>query len=704
MKVLLKVFAGLAALIIVLVVAGGAILGAFFDPNEYKPEIEQAALDKGGIELKINGDIGWSVFPWLGLEVNQIDVKYPSRPKLASLNQAQVSVKLLALFSGKVEMKSVLVEGLDLALVQNKDGTNNWTGSAKAATKTETTPDAASATGGAALALDIESIEIKNGKVSYQDLASGMEALITDLNLTSGQVVTGAFFPLELGFTLEQKQAGESQIKVVSQLKTEILLDLEKQLYELKGLDSALTLSGKPLGGNSLDFTTQANLKADLNKQQAEISDLTLALANLKATGKLAVSDFAKPTVTGAINLAEFDLNKLLGALGQAKVETADSSALQKVSLNAELGGPANTITAKSLTLKLDDTTFSGNAGFNLATSGITLNLKGDSLDADRYMPPASEAKTDSKPAAGVPATYSKDPVIPVDALKPLNLDSTIGLQSLKVSGLDISNIDLAVSAHNGVINASKLNADMYKGTLRNSAQLDLRSAKPSLRVRKNISGIDMGSMLMALAQVDQITGTLNAQSDITTRGNSVYDFVNTATGTSNIKLSDGEIKGIDAAQSVCQAMNNVSSLGIDTQEVDRSTPFANISATLPITNGVINNNDLTAQLDAMALNGRGLVNLPQQTLDYRLGFKVEKNLFKETCSFPNALENVEIPINCKGGFATPPQKLCKPDLSVITDALKARVKEKAKAKVEEKVNEELKGKLGDKLKGLLGR
>ncbi|MGB0749095.1 MAG: LysR substrate-binding domain-containing protein, partial [Magnetospiraceae bacterium] len=27
-----------------------------------------AALENGGVELKINGDIGWSVFPWLGLE------------------------------------------------------------------------------------------------------------------------------------------------------------------------------------------------------------------------------------------------------------------------------------------------------------------------------------------------------------------------------------------------------------------------------------------------------------------------------------------------------------------------------------------------------------------------------------------------------------------------------------------------------------
>ena len=168
-------------------------------------------------------------------------------------------------------------------------------------------------------------------------------------------------------------------------------------------------------------------------------------------------------------------------------------------------------------------------------------------------------------------------------------------------------------------------------------------------------------------------------------------------TGTANVNMKDGELHGIDMAQTVCQGMNNLSSLGGDAQQVDRSTPFANMGASAKIKNGVVNNQDLRAALDAMVLSGKGSVNLPKQLLDYRLGFQVEKNLFKETCSFPDKLEGVEIPVDCKGSFDTEPTKLCKPDLSFLKDAVKKEVKEKAKKKVEEK----LKGKLGDKLKGL---
>ena len=231
MKGLLKVLAGLVALVVVIIVAGGAILSAFFDPNEYKPEIETAALDKGGVELKINGDIGWSVFPWLGLEVNQIEVKFPGKADLAKLNQAQFSVRIPALLSGNVEMKSVVVDGLTLNLVKEADGKTNW---AAEVSQTEqgssesSKSESSSSSEGANIALDIDSIQITNGNISYIDNTNGSSANISDFAMTSGQVVTNAFFPAELSFTAVQSANGEEQLKAVASLSAEFFLDLGK--------------------------------------------------------------------------------------------------------------------------------------------------------------------------------------------------------------------------------------------------------------------------------------------------------------------------------------------------------------------------------------------------------------------------------------------------------------------------------------------
>ncbi|WP_372836025.1 AsmA family protein, partial [Pontibacterium sp.] len=264
----------------------------------------------------------------------------------------------------------------------------------------------------------------------------------------------------------------------------------------------------------------------------------------------------------------------------------------------------------------------------------------------------------------------------------------------------------------NGLIKGSKINADMYQGTLRNSATLDVRKTPIRIAVKKDIKGIQVGDMLKAAADTDALTGALNSQANITARGRSVYDIVHSLNGTTNVQMKDGELKGIDMAQTVCQGLNTVKSLGINTQEVDKSTPFANLSASTKIVNGVVNNPDLKAALDAMVLNGKGKVNLPKESLDYRVGLTIEQNLFKETCSIPDSLEGVEFPVDCKGGFDTDPAKLCKPDLAVFKNIFEAKAKAKVKAKVDEQ-KDKLKEKLGEKLggeegqkllKGLFGR
>ncbi|WP_261843064.1 AsmA family protein [Aliamphritea ceti] len=730
MKTLLKLVGGIVALLVVLVVAGGILLSTVFDPNEYKQEIEQLALDNGGVELQIGGDIDWSVFPWLGLKINQIQVSYPGKPQFAALNQAQVAVELPALLSGNVKMKSVVLDGLQLDLIAESPTSNNWSApqAADAAASANAEKPAEDATAdvadestvesgsGAALALDIESIAITNGQLTYTDKTAASKIQLSDLNVASGKVVTNAFFPAQLSFNAEQYQGSEKQMTVAAKLDAEFFLDLEKQLYQIKGLNSTLGLQGAAFNGKTVPLELNADITADVAKQQVSLQGLTLKLANLAANGNVTVDNFAKPAFSGDLAVASFELNALMDALGQAAIETTDPNVLKAISLNTKLAGPANTLVLEQLQLKLDDTTFNGQIAVNLTDSALALNLKGDSIDADRYMPPKAEGEAASGDATGSDGSaaaagsdgerYSKEPVIPVEPLMGLNVDATIGLQKLLVSGLTVNNLLLDVAAHNGLVKASKINADLYGGTVRNSLTLDVRKSPVKMNTKKNISNIQIGDLLNDLAQVDRITGSLSSKSDVNTRGRSVYDIVNSMTGTASVNMKDGEIKGIGIAQTICQGFNTVGSLGLNSDQVDQSTPFANLNGNFKIKNGLVDNRDLKAELDAITLKGAGKVNVPASSLDYRLGLTIEENLFKQTCSVNNALEGVEWPVDCKGSFDDDPAKLCKPDLSVIEDVIKAQLKKKLKAEVETKakakVEEALKDKLGDETKGLL--
>lgn len=711
MKTFLKILGSLVALLLIVVVAGGVLLGMFFDPNEYKPEIQKLALEKGGVQLEIDGDLGWSVFPWLGIEINQIKVSYPGKPQLAELNQAQVSVELPALLSGNVRMSSILLDGLTLNLEKNKDGSTNWaiSGANQQASGTAEIPDAnaAETAGGAAIALDIESIAITNGNISYNDATSGSKVLLKNFTMTSGKVTTGALFPAELSFQAEQYQAGQQQMTVDAALKAEFFLDLANQQYKIKGLESTLGLTGAPFNGKTVSVKLSSDIESDLNKEIATLKGMSLSAANIIADGDITVTSFSKPVISGNLKVARFSLQELLTALGQPAIETTDPDVLKAISFNAELGGAPNTLGLNKMNLMLDDTRFNGSFAMNLASGSIAFNLKGDELNADRYLPPAKEQPAQTGSASAAKSSgYSKEPVVPVELLKGLEMNVDLGLKKLLINGLTLSNLELDTSAHGGLVNMSKINADMYNGTLRNSVVIDVRKTPVRFHVKKNIKGIQIGDLLNDMADVDRLTGTFNTQTDMTAQGESVYAIVNSLNGNAKVTMPDGTVKGIDIAQTICQGFNNVAALGVNADQVDRSTPFADLSSNFKFTNGVVSNNDLITKLDAITLRGKGDVSLPAQNLDYRLGLTIEENLFKKTCAVNNNLEGVEWPINCKGSFDTEPAKLCRPDASVLKELLK----QKAKKQLESKLMDKLGGDEGSKtenakklLKGLFG-
>lgn len=715
MKLLTRLLIGTLVLVLLVVGAGGVLLGFVIDPNDYRTEIEQSALDNAGVELKINGEIGWSVFPWLGLAVNDIDVRYPDKPDLAQLEQAQLSVKLLPLISGGVEMSSVQVNGLKLNLITTGKS-NNWTPATEGNAEqqpAEADSPATSDVGSRPIGpFAIEEIVLSDAQIRYVDEPAGSRLEISNLNLTTGMLIPKTPIPVELSADIRQFANNEESLSVSTNLSGDALLDLETQRYQLNGIVANTRIVSLALGGEPLELDIEANLDADVDKQVANLGIQKLAIAQINAKGQVSIEEFTNPTIKGELRVDDFNLKQLLESLGQTAPVTSDPKALTRVGMSATLGGPANTLTLDPLALHIDDTSFDGKASVDLKTMAQTLNLKGDSFNADRYMPPGSDSATSGSAEGGTTSGgqkgWSKEEIIPVEPLKALNLDATFDLGQLTVSGINARNVGLTLNAHDGLVKLSRINADLYSGQVRNSATLDARKSPLQIAINKKVSGIQLGELLTDLSGEAPITGSFNSTANLTAQGQSMHAIINSLNGQLNVQASDGVIEGISMAQTICQGINNVASLGINSEQVDQSTPFADMGGNFTITNGVVSNNDLTANLDAMAMTGRGSVDLPQTLIDYRLGMTIKENLFKQTCSVNNRLQGVEFPVNCKGAFDTPPAKMCRPDASAFTNLLKAEAKKKVEEKIGSKIEEKLGEKLGDEgakslLKGLFG-
>ncbi len=717
----MKVFKWIFGLILGLIVLVGValtVLAMVIDPNDYKNDIRTAALESAGIELELDGDIGWSFFPWLALELNAVGVGYPQQPQVGRLQRVEVSVSIPALLKRELQMNRLVLDGLSLSLVKNSDGSTNWNANTeKQATQpedssSETSPGSAEST---PLKIDIQAIEVLNAALTYTDESSHSRIELSDLNLTTGRISTEKAIPVELTFALRQLIKDQVQLSTQAELKTEILLDMANNHYQLSDLASRLQLlegAGMPA---PLSVSLEAkNLEALLNEQKVDIKALRLSADPVELKGDLSLTNFSQPEVKGQLSSNSFNLKQLLQNLGQTAPETADADVLSDLSFSATLAGNDKALSLKPLKLKLDDTQLDGEASLTLASQAIALKLKGNDLNVDRYLPPKTEASGETTSGsetktAKAPQEWPKDEVIPLEPLQALNLSAELDMDSLTVNGIELGKPGLSLSAKSGLIQLTRFGSQVFSGQASATARIDARKKPLSISVSKQLTNLEMGEALQTLANNDTLTGKFSAKTELNMSGQSIHAWVNSLNGSASLHMAEGVINGIDAAQALCQGINNVSALWIDAKQVDKSTPFADMGASFNIRNGVVSNQDLSAKMDALTVAGKGSVNLPQQTLDYRVGAKIENNLFNESCSVNNRLQGLEVPVDCKGSFYDEPAKLCRLDTRFITDAIKAE----AKRKVEEKVSEKLEGKLKDKLgeegasnllKGLLGQ
>ncbi|WP_369434299.1 AsmA family protein [Psychromonas sp. MME1] len=103
MKLFIKLFVGVLTLFILAAI----LLFTLVDPNDYKEEIQVQVKKAINRDLLINGDLGWTFYPQLGFSSGEIELLNPNgfnRKNLAKINDAAVSLALMPLFKGEIQI------------------------------------------------------------------------------------------------------------------------------------------------------------------------------------------------------------------------------------------------------------------------------------------------------------------------------------------------------------------------------------------------------------------------------------------------------------------------------------------------------------------------------------------------------------------------------------------------------------------------
>jgi AsmA protein len=235
---------GIAGLLF-LVIAAAVIFVMTFDANRYKPQIERLVQEKTGRTLKLQGPLEAAVWPTLGAKVSGVTFsERGSEQQFLALDNAHVSVGLMALLRGEVVVDRVRISGFKANIVKQKDGRFNFSDLLEAKADKPAAKEEKAAKkekdegGGAAVAFDIAGIDIDKSAITYRDLSTGKEYSVSDFKLGTGRIAERADGKLQVHAAVK---APDLDLKL--DLGADYKLDLPGQTLALDNL--ALKVGGK---------------------------------------------------------------------------------------------------------------------------------------------------------------------------------------------------------------------------------------------------------------------------------------------------------------------------------------------------------------------------------------------------------------------------------------------------------------------------
>lgn len=712
MKRLFKIVA--IALVVLIALIGAAVLlvPVFFDPNDYKAQIEAQIEKRLGRDVAIEGNLDVSVFPWLGVEVGPVRVAnapgFGDEP-LARAAGAEARVKLLPLLLRReLEMDTLRLDGLALNLARNAKGEANWQGLLKgseaeavrrpAASSTEAPPAEGGRDGQAVGVLALGGIQITDAQVDWDDRAAGSHYMLSQVDLRSGEIVPGQPFDVSAEFDFQvpaQKLSGHAAFS------GEVRANPDAAQYQLNDAEMTVTAKGEGLPPEGVEARLATALSVDLKQQTLAAPQLALTVAGVEVRGSVQGKNILDaPAVQGSFQVAEFSPREVLQRLGQEAPVTADPQALSRARASLELAASPKRVKLDKITAQLDASNLTGEATVqNFADPRIAFDLALDGIDLDRYLPPPSKEQEQKTVATPTGAAAAAAGALPVETLRGLNLNGALRVGQLTVAGVRAGNLRLTVAAKDGVLRMQPATADLYQGKYEGNMSLDVRGQAPQLTLNDKLAGVQAGPLLKDLFGKERLTGTADVTAQLGMTGLTAEAIRGSLNGNASFAFRDGAVKGFNIAGMIRRAQATIQGQQLAQEQAEEQTDFSEVTGTLNIADGVVHNRDLSGKSPLLRVTGEGSLNLKSEEIDYLLKAVLVKTLQGQGGKGLEELQGVTIPIRVAGTISDP---AFRPDLEA---AVGERVRGEAQKRVEEqreKVEKRLEEQLQERLKGIL--
>ncbi|MGD9980966.1 MAG: AsmA family protein [Hyphomonadaceae bacterium] len=565
---------------------------------DVRGEVERAVENATGRDLTINGNVGVSYWPVLGLrarEVTLANVEGGRAPALMAADEIDIGVELRPLLDRQVNVSRLVLQRPRIALEVDQEGKPNWLLTPR---RGDGPPPAPSPDPGVDISrTTLREVRTINGEVTFFDARQGAGWVIGEANLRTALAGLEAPMRVEGALVFNEKriELDASVARPGAAIRgelTQITLDLESELLTAEFSGQTIATSGELAGtvrasGPSLrQFSawTGTPLQNAVGFEQFAVtgrltigggaysfSNAGFSIDQVRGRGDFVLSEVnSRPYLSGRLELFDFDLNPYLSgqAPPPAPVEQAEVAAAMP-----EAGETAPQATAEIATVEA--------------------------------APRAVDVRAE---ASETPINFA--------GLKAFDADLELVTHAVLFQHMRIDSARLNTVLNNGYMAATVHNLTLYGGSGRGRFEIDAR--EPATRIFQDLAftNLDARRFLTDAINFSNIEGRSELNLNLTVSGRTQSEMIASAHGYAHLEVVSGALHGVDLG-GVATTIRNA--LRGELIAPEARTPFHGLSSTFSIANGVLASDNLSFNTPDLRIPGIILIDLPNRRLDARL-------------------------------------------------------------------------------------
>jgi uncharacterized protein involved in outer membrane biogenesis len=635
----LVIFGAVIALVAVLLVA----LLTMVDPNQYRSTIEDAVYEATGLELNIAGDMTLSYRPYFGVILNDLRLRNPDRPQeLASAAVISLRVDPGELLGGRLLVEELHVDGVHFNWYIDEQGDSWWM--TDRLSLSGAAGDNSSTEGAAALETRFDFISLSNGSADLQDLQQGYFYTIRELELSSQDSnAANQPFPLQASFELIE-----------------------------------------PTAPAPWPITLSSSNRVDLEAGTIEIADIRMAVTPALLEGKLQIQNlFDEFSWEGQLTTNEFALDALIDNLlaresqsGSPGLPGFSTDRLWLGQLQMELSGDASHIEISEMIATLGDMRMELDADYQFASGLLPTNLNFDidtnNLDLSPYLTSTTEQAApppaENEPFAPQPQESSIFELeIPKDLWSDMNVQGSVSIDSLFVSGTQFGSINLFANVESGVLDLELQPTNVLNGSVEGNFRLNSVPVRSEVTLELFTEQIDVANLALPFLSPGAVTGRLNMESRYSGSGNTLGDWLDGFGGASSFAITDNAVD-IGVIKQVFTAIAALSPTGEAIQQWPDVIRFNEFNGYAIFEDGLDDDQQIKLRLDNFDISGTGGIDLAAGSFTYDLLFTVLGSPFLQTIPINERYHAVSWPVRCDARFDDPINQYCRPDLAQVRE------------------------------------